>query len=166
MPSHLPTPIHLLPTLTHTLSFPSLVASPHRRRPPQPIAFSLRQPTVFFLLQPSACFLSFLSHRLLPLLPFPSRGQKSDFLCAGEELLGGGAGVGADAGSACAYARSGRRSGAAEWPPGRMPWPAAGALGGAARLCGDLIETKKPASVMLLHIDDLLPLMCARRRAP
>ena len=62
MPSHLPTPIHLLPTLTHTLSFPSLLASPHPRRPPQPIAFSLRQPTVFFLLQPSACFLSFLSH--------------------------------------------------------------------------------------------------------
>lgn len=128
MPSHLPTPIHLLPTLTHTLSFPSLVASPHRRRPPQPIAFSLRQPTVFFLLQPSACFLSFLSHRLLPLLPFPSRGQKSGFLCAGEELLGGGAGVGADAGSACAYARSGRRSGVAEWPRegclGRLraPW--------------------------------------------
>ena len=114
MPSHLPTPIHLLPTLTHTLSFPSLIASSHRRRPPQPIAFSLRQPTVFFLLQPSAYFLSFLSHYLLPLLPFPSRGQKTGFLCVGEEILGGGAGVGADAGSACAYAGSGRQSGAGQ----------------------------------------------------
>ena len=142
MPSHLPTPIHLLPTLTHTLSFPSLVASPHRRRPPQPIAFSLRQPTVFFLLQPSACFLSFLSHRLLPLLPFPSRGQKSGYLCDGEELLGGGAGVGSDAGSACAYAGSGRQRHGCGAAPERRIWSGAGAA--ERRIWSDVVVLTVP----------------------